>query len=126
MASHIKIRKLWATCLFAFVLACSADDNVEDNIDQRVFSEWKRHEDIVEGTMRGDPPVGIVPLEDFHKSCYFFQEITGIPARIDFPYVGGAVSAEKTPEDLEKWRAWFSHNKHRLYWDKTRGTVALR
>lgn len=113
----------WILGILLLSLACIPEESVENDLDQRVLSEWKRHEEIVEGVIEGTLPEQAIPLEDFQRSCLFFQELTGINARIDFPYVGGAVSTADTPEDLKRWRAWFQQNKHRLYWDERSSTV---
>ena len=119
-------RYFFLGAIFIFLVSCRPHEGAKMYLDKKAVSVWNHHEEIVEGVIEGELPAGAVPLVDFQTSCFFFQELTGIPARIDFPYVGGAVSTDKTPEDLKRWRAWFKDNKHLLYWDEQNNSVRLR
>ena len=90
-------------------------------VDPRVEHVWLEHEQTVEKALGNEP----ISLDEFDEACLFFQNLTGIPARVELNYLG-AMPTHHTPEDLLLWREWYEDHKYKLYWNERTGTVGVR
>lgn len=99
-----------------FILFCRSSR------DPKAISTWEEHEKVIQAVVNGE----LIPPPEFGKSCYFFERLTGIPARTNHSYVGGPFPTEHTPEDLASWQGWYRQNKDQLHWDDKTEMVILK
>lgn len=109
-----------AACIWALaIVVMNCHQNFSD-IDRRAQEEWRRHEQVLEQSIRGT----YYP-DQLLETAIFFQNLTGISLRVDVTGVG-LMPNSKTPEDLHALREWYSRNKAKLYWDDESRSVKLR
>src|SRR6267142_2515144 len=82
---------------------------------------WVANDRVLGNILDGKP----FNQDEFVRSVDFFQELTGIQSHDDGTDIG-RVPDNDLREDLERWRAWYTVNGSRLYWDEPSGRVLIR
>lgn len=87
--------------------------------DERVETLWLKNVSTVQAAINGS-----FRSHELEASLRFFQNLTGIPSRVEGNYIG-PLPTENLSEDLAQWNKWYDDHVEELCWDEDRERIML-